>query len=109
VRGDIIKLNAEDAVARAHVVRMAWDNISTLVVITSEDNSIEVKGDDARRVWEAWTADRDTMADLLFDYDRALKEIVKLHEWAAAGGMLEKAVLIAHEALDKAYKGPEAK
>lgn len=103
MRGDIIKLSETEAVARAHIARMCWDDINTLVVITSEDNSIEVRGDDARRVWETWTADRDTMADALDDYGRALKKIVELHEWAAAGGMLEKAILIAHEALGVEY------
>lgn len=102
MRGDIIKLSEAEAVARAHIVEIYWYDNDTLVVILSNGQA-EVKGDDARRVWETWTADRDTMADALDDYGRALKKIVELHEWAAAGGMLEKAILIAHEALGVEY------
>lgn len=102
MRGDIIKLSETEAVARAHIVEIYWYDNDTLVVILSNGQA-EVKGDDARRVWETWTADRDTMADALDDYGRALKKIVELHEWAAAGGMLEKAILIAHEALGVEY------
>lgn len=103
MRGDIIKLSEKMAIARAHITKMAWHESGDLRVFTADGDYATVRGDDARRVWETWTADRDTMADALDDYGRALKKIVELHEWAAAGGMLEKAILIAHEALGVEY------
>jgi len=112
VRGDIIKLSEKMAIARAHITKMAWHESGDLRVFTVDGEYATIRGDDALRVWREWTADRDTMADLLDDYGRALKEIAELGEWGELGetvelhGVLLRVAKIAREALDKAYQEP---
>lgn len=112
MRGDIIKLSETEAVARAHVVSMERKG-DALTVYLSTGLWYAVEGDDARRVWREWVTDTQSMADLLCDYGRALREIAKLGEWGELGekvelhGVLLKVAKIAREALDKERKEKE--
>ncbi len=107
MRGDIIMLSEKMAVTRAHITKMAWHESGDLRVFTVDGEYATIRGDDALRVWREWTADRDTMADALDDYGRALKEISGLYERVAMVDAGERAIEIARQALDKEPKEKE--
>ena len=107
-------LSETEAVARAHVVRMAWGEEvlrGSLLVYLDDRTMREAKGDDARRVWREWITDMQTMADLLCDYERALKEIeAQIGRTDGDTNIICMEIgRIASEALAKAYKEPEEK
>ena len=113
MRGDIIMLSEKMAVTRAHITKMAWHESGDLRVFTVDGEYATIRGDDARRVWREWVTDTQSMADLLCDYGRALREIAKLGEWGELGekvelhGVLLKVAEIAREALYEERKEKE--